>query len=230
MKILKHNKETLYKLGKSLLKGALGMDTKDLKQIHQSIYSSINEKNFINERIRNSVTNCLLGIHLLKLAYEDLGLDFETSCMVSLSNIKEAVNKGAYEDLLDYGTSSKTVIDNTLETLNRMAANKHLHRGMDYDTAKDSSSDMCLRLNYTVFYDRFLKYCREHEVNQEVLNLSSFKKQLRKMDFCISYNKPTSFKVQAYDFHSTAKTFRAAVLSIEKLRVRNLEIDLLLEE
>jgi hypothetical protein len=50
------------------------------------------------------------------------------------------------------------------------------------------------------------------------------------MDFCISYSKPTYFKVQAYDFHSTAKTFRAAVLSLEKLKERNLEIDFLVEE
>jgi hypothetical protein len=230
MKALKLNKEALNKLGKSLLKGALRINVKDLNEIHQSIYSNIADKNFINERIRNSVANCLLGIHLLKLAYEDLGLDFEESCRVNLSNIKEAVNKGAYEDLLDYGTSSKTIIDNTLETLNRMAANNFLHKGMDYDTAKDSSGERCLRLNYTLFYDRFLKYCREHEVNQETLNLSSFKKQLQKMDFCITYSKPTYFKVQAYDFHSTGKTFRAAVLSLEKLKERNLEIEFLVEE
>jgi hypothetical protein len=36
--------------------------------------------------------------------------------------------------------------------------------------------------------------------------------------FCITYSKPTYLKVKAYDFHSTAKTFRAAVLSIEKLK------------
>ena len=87
--------------------------------------------------------------------------------------------------------------------------------------------ELCLRLNYTVFYDRFIKYCKDYNISHDILSLNSFKKQLRKMDYCLYYNKPGTFRKSRY-VDKEFKTSRAAVLSLDKLKTRNLEIDFLI--
>ncbi|MBL4936273.1 hypothetical protein JK636_10925 [Clostridium sp. YIM B02515] len=74
-----------------------------------------------------------------------------------------------------------------------MAVNRLLERGYDYDSTMDIDGDFVLRLNYNVFYDRFAKFCKDHNVSHEVLALPSFKRQLNKLCYCKCYNKPTSF-------------------------------------
>ena len=51
----------------------------------------------------------------------------------SIKDIISSIEKGAYEDLLDSGSSNKTVIEQNFETMNRMAANNELLRNIDYD-------------------------------------------------------------------------------------------------
>lgn len=228
MNILKLNKSVLNKLGKSLLKGALEMKEEDIKNIYDAIMDKLIDKSFTNDRVRNSLANCLLGIALLKNVYSELGLDFQKTCEVKISDMKDSIMSAAHEDLLDSCSSSKGVIEYTLETLNRMTAVNQLEKGVDFDTAKSSSGELCLRLNYNQFYDRFLKYCYDYKISHEVLPLASFKKQLQKMDYCLSYNKPVSFKRFGYNSGSH-KTSRAAILCIDKLKARDLDIDFLLE-
>ncbi|MBX4264520.1 hypothetical protein K1726_07760 [Clostridium estertheticum] len=73
--------------------------------------------------------------------------------------------------------------------------------------------DFVLRLNYTCFYDRFVKYCRQHNVTHEVLPLSSFKKQLSNMQYCKCYNRPVNFSVRQEN-PKNKKTFRCTVVYI----------------
>jgi hypothetical protein len=114
--------------------------------------------------------------------------------------------------------------------MNRMAANNLLSKGIDYDAVVETDSgDHVLRLNYTSFYDRFVKYCREHNVTHEVLPLSSFKKQLSNMQYCKSYNKPVNFSVRLEN-PKDRKTFRSAVIYISKLREKNVDIDFMVDD
>lgn len=229
MNQLKLNRKLLQKLAKNILKGALKMNVEEIKNLHENISENLIDKSFKNQRIRNSVANCILGIHLLKSTFEDLSLNFEKACGIKLSDILDAINSAAGEDLLDNNIASRSVIEDSLETLNRMAVNGELDDGVDFDSSKKVDGELCLRLNYTVFYDRFIKYCKDYNVSHEVLSLNSFKKQLQKMDYCLYYNKPMSFKRWGYN-SKEYRTCRAAVLSIEKLKEKNLDVGFLIGE
>lgn len=226
--ILKENSSLLSKLGKSLLMGGLKMSENNLKSTYNLFYSKFSGDAIKNERIKQSITNGLLGLALLIDVFVDLGLDFKETTGYSSKDIETALKNSVVKELLEDNLKSKSVVDITLETFNRMAANGELVRGADYDCVKSSDGGKVLRLNYSVFYDRFLKYCKDHNLDIEVLTLSSFKKQLSKMNYCEFYNKPTCFHV-ANTFNGTKKTFRAAVLSVNKLREGGVDVDFMVE-
>ena len=62
-----------------------------------------------------------------------MDLDMQKCTGFSIKDIISSIEKGAYEDLLDSGSSNKTVIEQNFETMNRMAANNELLRNIDYD-------------------------------------------------------------------------------------------------
>jgi len=226
---LKENSNLLNKLGRSLLKEGLKMEEKKVKELQSAAFEKLISNNIKNDRVKNSIANCILGIALLKSVFDDMDLDMEQCTGFSIKDIISSIEKGAYEDLLDSGSSNKTVIEQNFETMNRMAANNELLRNIDYDAIRDSDGDLVLRLNYTSFYDRFVKYCREYNVTHEVMPLSSFKKQLSNMQYCKCYNKPVNFAVRTGNLKDK-KTFRSAVVYIDKLREKNVDIDFMVDD
>jgi hypothetical protein len=228
MKLLRQNSKLLNKLGRSLLKGGLIMSEEKLKELYDNIFEKLSGKELANERIRNSITNCILGIALLKGVFDELQIDIEEAAGVKMKDIIKIIKQTVVTDLLDNGNSSKSIIEDSLETMNRMAVNRLLDRGYDYDSVIDSEGDFVLRLNYGAFYDRFVKFCKDHNVSHEVLPLASFKKQLSKLGCCKCFNKATSFK-DRYAGGDKSKTFRAAVLEVGALQKKSVEVDYMVE-
>lgn len=147
---------------------------------------------------------------------------------VKMNDILKTIKQTIVTDLLDNGNSSKGIIKDLLETMNRVAVSRLLGRGYDYDSFIDSDGDFVLGLNYGAFYDRFVNLCKDNNVFHEVPPFTSFKKQLSKLGYCKYFNKATSFK-DRYDGREKSKTFRAAVLEVEELRKRNVEVDYMLD-
>lgn len=226
--ILKEHNSSLSKLGYSLLMGGLKMSEKNLKSTYDLFYNKFSGETIHSERVKHSLTNGLVGLALLLDVFINLGLDFKETTGYSPEDIQTAIKNSVISELLEDNCKTKSVIDITLETFNRMAANGLLVRGSDYDCVKDSDGELVLRLNYSVFYDRFLKYCKDYNVDHEILPLSSFKKQLSKMNYCKCYNKPTCFQVPC-SYNGVKKTFRAAVLVADKLKKNNIEVDFMIE-
>lgn len=228
MKFLKSNPTLLGKLGRSLLNGGMKMSEEKLKSLYDSIYLKLSGKEIKNERIKNSITNCMLGIALLKSVYDDLELNFEETTGVKIIDVLSSIKEAAFVDLLDSNNSSKGVIEESLETMNRMAVNRLLERSYDYDAVIDGDGDFVLRLNYIAFYDRFLKYCKEHNITHEVLPLASFKNQLKTLNFCKCYNKSTGFLIRE-GRKGERKTFRAGILNADVLKGKGIDIDYMLD-
>lgn len=226
---LKEKSNLLNKLGRSLLKEGLKMEEKKAKEIQSAAFERLISNNIKNDRVKNSIANCILGIALLKSVFDDMDMDMQECTGFSIKDIIASIERGAYEDLLDSGSSNKTVIEQNFETMNRMAANNELLRNIDYDAVLDLDGEFVLRLNYTSFYDRFVKYCREYNVTHEVMPLSSFKKQLSNMQYCKCYNKPVNFSVRLGN-PKDKKTFRSAVVYINKLREKNVDIDFMVDD
>ncbi len=115
MKVLKQNSKLLNKLGRSLLNGGLRMNEKKLKELYAAISETLAGKDFANERVRNSITNCMLGIALLKGVFEELKVDFEEAAGVKMSEVLDSIKQAVYKDLLDNGNSSKGIIEASLD-------------------------------------------------------------------------------------------------------------------
>lgn len=229
LKNLKRNKKLLKKLGRSLLALGMKMDSKHLMDAYFNLEEKLNSNIIKNSRVKNSIINACFGISTIKALFKVRGLDFEESVGHSFKEIRNAIIENAKSDLLDESTGSKSVIDYTLETINRMAINYIIRADYDYSLGIDKEGNEFLKLNYLSFYDKFLKYCKDHSIEHEILPLSSFKKQLGKTDYCISVNKPISFKISS-GYINQYKTFRAAALDMKKLKELNLDLDFLMDK
>ena len=99
-----------------------------------------------NEMIKNKANS------VIKLI--DGKANKNTRSLVSLSDCIEgtAVVKAALDNI-------EQNLIGSFSTMNEMAGQGLLIRGTDYDTAVDSEGDLVLRLNYKLFYHKFMIYC-----------------------------------------------------------------------
>lgn len=224
---LKDNRLLLNKLGRSLLNLALKKDSKELSEKHRKLVIQMAKINIRDDRIKESIANCILGIALIREVFKSLNLDFEQETGVKMSELVDEIGHTAGEDLLMGAEGSKNVIDLTLETMNRMAINSVIIDKCDYDTVIDKDGDFILKLNYKAFYDRFLRYCKDNRIEHEVLQLESFEQQLSNMEYCKASKKVMKFNIK-YESGET-KSFRGMVLYVDKLRERNIDIDFMVD-
>jgi hypothetical protein len=225
---LKENRQLLNKFGRSLLDAALKKDSKELAEKHRKLFTQMSKIAIRDDRVKESIANCILGLALIRDVFKATGVDLEKETGVKMTDMVTAVEETAAEDLLMGAEGSKNVIDLTLETLNRMAINGVLNQKCDYLAVMDKDGDFVIRLNYKAFYDRFLKYCKDNRIEHEVLQLDSFEQQLSNMDYCKASKKVLKFNV-SYATTET-KTFRGMVLYASKLKERNIDIDYMLDD
>lgn len=224
---LKQNRTLLNKFGRLLLNLALKKDSKELAEKHKKLFIQMAKVSIRDDRVKESIVNCILGLALLKEAFKEVSLDIEQESGYRMSELIDAVRDTASEDLLMGAEGSKNVIDLTLETLNRMAINNVLVNKCDYDAVMDKDGDYVLRLNYKAFYDRFLKYCKDNKIEHEVLQIESFEQQLSNMDYIKASKKGVKFKLNTG--FSETKTFRSMILYVDKLRDRNIDVDFMVD-
>jgi hypothetical protein len=203
------------------------MKEKDVINLYKAISDNLQVKSIFNAKTKDSIINFILAISLLKNIFEEMDISF----------LRNTASKEPESETDVYPSSEKTsslavcckgVMEDTLETLNQMALEGHLVKGVDYDLSKKTSDELSLRLNYTSFYKRFINYCREKDVSFNPLPIKTFKKELRKKEYCVFYNKPITFRTKQDSKHF--KTFRTAVLSVDKLREMNINIDFLISK
>jgi hypothetical protein len=223
MSNLKENRRLLNKLGRSLLNIAIKKDPKELMEKHRKLFIQIAKINIRDDRVKESISNCILGLSLIREVFKNLNLDMDKETGYEMKEIVAAVTETATSDLLMGAEGSKNVIDLTLETLNRMAINGAIYEGCDYESLLDRDGDFVLRLNYKAFYDRFLRYCKDNRIEHEVLQLDSFEQQISNMEYCKASKKVLKFKA-GYSSNET-KSFRGMVLYIDKLKERNIDVD-----
>lgn len=92
-----------------------------------------------------------------KEVFDKLQVDFNEACGVEINKVLKSIRQADFSDLLGYRHSDKGIIEESLETMNRMAVNRPIERGDDYDSTMDFDGDFVLRLNYNAFYDIFAK-------------------------------------------------------------------------
>lgn len=148
---------------------------------------------------------------------EDSSIKSINACILGMSVIQAAVEE-----------ITRSMVK-MLESINAMARDGLIIRGVDYNTIIDHDGDYVLRLNYCKFYDDFIDYCQEIEVEHPILDLKEFKILLRVQDYCKAYNRPVQFDNTAGSY-TDKKLCRGAVLKIYDLKNLGADIDFLLEE
>jgi 5S rRNA maturation endonuclease (ribonuclease M5) len=224
---LKEDRSLLNKFGRLLLNLALKKDSKELAEKHKKLFIQMAKVSIRDDRVKESISNCILGLALVKEAFKAVNLDIEQETGYKMSELIDAVRDTASDDLLMGAEGSKNVIDLTLETLNRMAINNVLVNKCDYDAVMDKDGEFVLRLNYKAFYDRFLKYCKDNKIEHEVLQIESFEQQLSNMDYCKASKKGVKFKLNN-SFNET-KNFRSMIIFADKLKERNIDVDYMID-
>ena len=114
--------------------------------------------------------------------------------------------------------------------MNEMAGQGLLIIGTDYDTTVDSEGDLVLRLNYKLFYYKFMVYCMRNNAQHIVFSLSEFKQVLRTMTYCKCYNSPVGFAENVEKSYTSKKLFRSAVINFYKLKAAGAELNNFIEE
>jgi hypothetical protein len=199
------------------------MKEKEIVKFHKLIVTGLEKDKVISSDMVNSLADYILGQRLIKDFNGKMTLNQEGLEDEKMNYIKAYINNPI--DMSTLWTISKsTAIEKTLETLNRMAKEGHLKEGVDYDSTKRIDDEFCLKLNYAAFYHRFIKYCQDNNI--DYVSLKDFKKELKEKDYCLYHNRPVAFRTGGYLNHF--KTFRAAVLSIEKLEEQNLNVEYLI--
>jgi hypothetical protein len=201
------------------------MKEKEIIKLRKAIAAGLEKDKVIHSSMISPLADYILGQSLIKGFDAKVNMNQEALEDEKISYIKAFINKPVEMSFLCTSSKGK-VVDETLETLNCMAEEGHLIKGMDYDSTKRIDDEPCLKLNYTAFYEKFKKYCLDNNISHEILNLKDFKQELQQKDYCLYHNRPVSFRTG--DYLNNSKTFRAAVLSIEKLEEKNLNIDFLI--
>jgi hypothetical protein len=150
---------------------------------------------------------------------------------------KSTTNLESLSDCIHGTAVIKAALDNveqsliqSFSTMNEMAGQGLLVRGTDYDTAIDSEGDLVLRLNYKLFYQKFMLYCMRSNADHTIFSLSEFKKLIRVMPYCKSYNSPVWFVEFTEKGYTSKKLFRSAVMDFYKLQAAGAELNNFIEE
>lgn len=216
--ILKENKHLISKLGRSALNLAMKIDSRYIKEKKKCIDEKLISNSIKTPRLRNSISNCILGIFILNEIYKKVGLDFQQVTEIKLRDIVIAISRVVFEENLDRRSTSKTIIENTLEILDSMAANNELIKGLDYKIINNGTE---LALNVNRFYDRLTGYVKKNHVSIEILKTKSqFTKQLRKTHYFVDYKKVRLFD----EINDKSKPIHCYVLDVKKLVDRGLEL------
>jgi hypothetical protein len=209
------------------MKGAHNMKEREIVRLHKCISKELVDSSLTNSQAKNLIANYLLAVYLLSNIFEGMRQNPGDFTAEGRQANEETVNS-FFNNEPAVKVSGKGALEHTLETLNKMSLQGLLKQDLDYDSSRKVDDEPCLILNYTVFYENFKKYCRDNNVDHEILSLKDFKRELMKKDYCLYYNKPVSFR--SGDDLKGFKTCRVAVLSLEKLKKWKLNVDCLINE
>lgn len=214
---LKDNPDLISKLGRSVLGNVLNLSEDKVIERRNKMMEKFIVKNITENRVKESVSNLVLGLSIITEIYKDLDLNFEEETDLEIVNIINCINKNIYVEVLDSSNSTKSVLDNTIEQFNNMASLYKLDYNHDFTIV--NGNQIAFHMSST--YAKLTKYIREYNVNTEILTTQSqFTSQLTNTDYYVGY------KNVRFD----GKQKRAYVLDMEELEKKKIDIESLIAQ
>ncbi len=209
---LKHNPGLLQRFGRSILNKIMVSDSRELTGKRQELMGKFIADEITEDRVRDSIGNLLLGFSLILGVYKDLGVHFEKTTNVKVTDVIKALNENLFREVLDESRTTKSVIDNTIELFSVMVETRNADFNHDYTVVNGNE----LALNVSSLYPKLTKFVREYNINTEIItNQRQFTRQLRNTKYFMDY-KPVKFD---------SKLRRAYVLNIDLLEEKNIDIE-----
>lgn len=214
---LKDNPDLISKLGRSVLGKVLNLSEDKVIERRNKMMEKFIVKNITENRVKESVSNLVLGLSIITEIYKDLDLNFEEETDLEIVNIINCINKNIYVEVLDSSNSTKSVLDNTIEQFNNMASLYKLDYNHDFTIVNENQ----IAFHMSSTYAKLTKYIREYNVNTEILTTQSqFTSQLTNTDYYVGY------KNVRFD----GKQKRAYVLDMEELEKKKIDIESLIAQ
>ena len=217
--ILKHSKR-LSKLGRSLLNKALSLDDESIEiilvKVDQYLKANCSIK---DERIVNTLRINYFGLTILKLIFNDLGLNFEEETGTRLVDLFDTLQNIVIDENLGGGDSTKSAVDFTLELMSQALKSRNCFQ-QDYIVHRASKSSRVIGLRIPELHAVMTKYIKEYNIQERFLNPYDFKKQIAKANYVVDLSKKWNVTIQG---QSTSRCF--LTIDLDKADLEGLELD-----
>jgi len=175
-KAIKDNSHLLTRLGRSCVNKVLGDDYFDIKTLKLIWELKLNVD--IPDRVKNTISNLMLGIELLYAISNDHNLNFENVTGYSIENIFDILIESVNENLLNSGENGNSIVEKTLIIIDELAESGIIKEGIHYEVENNS----LLAIRLIDVYPEIKPYLNGQCVtNFELLERKEFEKQAKLM-------------------------------------------------
>ncbi len=187
-------------LGKDFLLWTLTLEDKRIQGTWEVEFESIDRE--LDSRLRQNTAHARLGLALFSQYLESKGRQEIHKDILSI--IDETQKKNILAE------SNKTIVDATLEAFSVMVGQELLKQGKHYVI----DSNLYLKLHIPGIYPLFKKWARDHQWDGEILDRSSFLRQLKEAKYLKEHDVVVRF---------TGGTKRVCVLDLSQMKHLDIE-------
>lgn len=190
----------LASLGKDFLLWTLRLEDKRIQETWEMEFESIDRE--LDSRLRQNTAHARLGLALFSQYLESKGMQEIHADILSIIDVTQKKNILA--------ESNKTIVDAALEAFSVMVGQGLLEERKHYVI----ESDLHIKLHIPGIYPLFKKWARDHQWDGEVLDRSSFLRQLKEAKYLKEHDVVVRF---------TDGTKRVCILDLSQMK--HLEIE-----
>ena len=161
-------------LGKDFLLFTLSLEDSQLREMWQEQFETVDRD--LEDRLRQNTAHARLGLAVFSKYLESKGKEAIHKDVLDLVDETQKVN------ILE--ESNKTIVDTIIEAFSVMAGEGTLEEGKHHRIDSKSGT---LNLHVSAIYPLFKRWAWHHQWDGEVLDQSSFVKQLRAAKYCNDY-------------------------------------------
>ncbi len=194
------------------VKWSLSLSNAEIGVIWQKEFADIDP--IFEDRIRQNIATVRMGLRIWEKFLFGRGIVMDVSDMV------RAVDESQKSAMFNEGGKQESDVDKIIEALSTMAAlrNENIKRGRDWDLMHDDSA---LALRLKTMYPVFKKWAREHDFEGEIMDLNSFRKQLKNEKYYVG-RQPVRMYESAEGTNS--KLHKSVILEIQELQKAGIDL------
>ncbi len=177
------NEDVLLDLGFTLLMTAMDTTVEEVENWYVAPANANAALAKYPARVQHSAHMLYCGISLVEKMCFDYSLSLEEVLGFSKDSAIACINAALYEYLLDSNTHNPSIVEETLAIISRM------DRSILQQYCIRNSNEL-LEISLYGLYDDYTKYVRDHAIKTEVLDLNSFRKQLKVSDLYLGSTGP----------------------------------------